>query len=187
MKKIVASFLVLVAGTALMGGKLGKVDLPDTVSVGGEELVLNGAGWRKKLIIKVYAGALYLKGKSADAASIIQADEPMAVHMHFTYGVKPKQLTDAWNDGFKASLGGNTAALQQKIDAFNALFTEKAGKGDIYQIVYQPGTGVSVRFNGETVGTVEGLDFKKAVFGIWLGEKLADGNLGKLKKTMLGK
>jgi hypothetical protein len=32
-------------------------------------------------------------------------------------------------------------------------------------------------------GTIKGLDFKKAVFSIWLGEKPADS---KLKKKMLG-
>jgi hypothetical protein len=43
---------------------------------------------------------------------------------------------------------------------------------------------VRVSIKGEVKGTIKGLDFKKAVFGIWLGEKPADA---KLKKGMLGK
>jgi len=34
--------------------------IEDTVSVSNQNLVLNGAGIRKKLFIKVYVGALYL-------------------------------------------------------------------------------------------------------------------------------
>ena len=38
--------------------------------------------------------------------------------------------------------------------------------------------------NGVKKGTIEGLDFKKALFGIWLGNKPADDDL---KDGMLGK
>jgi hypothetical protein len=37
---------------------------------------------------------------------------------------------------------------------------------------------------GALKGTIKGIDFKRAVFSIWLGEKPADA---KLKKGMLGK
>ena len=49
-------FLSNVVGALKIGGK----SLPDTMTLGDTELVLNGAGLRKKLVIKVYAGALYL-------------------------------------------------------------------------------------------------------------------------------
>ena len=44
--------------------------------------------------------------------------------------------------------------------------------------------GVIVNKNGKLLTTIRGLEFKKALFGIWLGEKPADKNL---KKGMLGK
>ena len=152
----------------------------------GQELVLNGAGLRKKFIVKVYAGALYLKEKSSDAAAIVAADEAMQIRMHFLYGVKPEQLIDAWNDGFDAALGKDRGPMQAKVDAFNALFTKKTKKHDTYDVVYVPGTGTQVHFNGTKVGEVAGLDFKQAVFAIWLGEGVADSNLKSLKKKMLG-
>ena len=67
--------------------------------------------------------------------------------------------------------------------SFNAYFSQKAEKNDIYDIIYIPEQGVSVYIKGELKGTIKGLDFKKAVFSIWLGEKPADSNL---KKKMLG-
>ena len=38
---------------------------PTSIKVGGSELVLNGAGLRSKLFIKVYVGALYVGQKAA--------------------------------------------------------------------------------------------------------------------------
>ncbi|MBK5259345.1 MAG: chalcone isomerase family protein, partial [Thermoanaerobaculia bacterium] len=63
MRKIalVTAFLAVtaVAEAATVGG----VDISDKTTVGGQTLVLNGAGLRKKFFIKVYTGALYLPSK----------------------------------------------------------------------------------------------------------------------------
>ena len=182
----IAALVVLLLGGMVSAKEIGGVTLTETLSAGGENLVLNGAGLRKKLFVKVYAGGLYLKAKTTDAPAIVASDEPMAIRMHFLYGVSAKRLIGAWNDGFKAALGKDRGSLQAKIDAFNALFQRKAEKGDIYDLIYTPGSGVALVINGENQGKVEGHDFKKAVFSIWLGEKLADGNLESVKKGMLG-
>jgi len=185
MRKLIIGLSLLLA-TASFGKEIGGVTLPDTYKAGDAELKLNGAGLRKKLFIKVYAGGLYLKSKSSDAEKIIDADEPMAVRMHFIYdGVSTEKLIGAWNEGFAAALGSDMASLQKEIDAFNALFTKEAKEGDIYDVVYVPGKGVEVKFNGNSNGVVEGADFKKAVFSIWLGKDV--GDLKSLKKSMLGK
>jgi len=186
MKRLLIIFLAVLMLTPMaFAAQIGTVTLPDSLMAGADTLLLNGAGFRKKLFIKVYAGGLYLKQKSADAQTIIDADDPMAIRMHFIYdGVSSKKLIDGWNEGFNNATGGNVATLKTEIDQFNAFFTEEAKKNDIYDIVYLPGEGVRVSFKGELKGTVKGLDFKKALFGIWLGEKPADG---KLKKGMLGK
>lgn len=55
--------------------------------------------------------------------------------------------------------------------------------GDVYDLAYTPYTGLSVILKGQTIGTIPGIEFKRAVFGIWLGEKPADKGL---KNGMLG-
>ena len=86
-------------------------------------------------------------------------------------------MTEAWNEGFKNATGGKTAAIQAKIDTFNGMFSQTANKGDVYDVIYEPGKGTSVLVNGVSKGTVEGLEFKQAVFGIWLCDKPADSGL----------
>ena len=58
----VAAFLL--AGTA-MAAEVGGVKLDDKASVGGQELVLNGAGIRTRAVFKVYVGSLYVPAKAA--------------------------------------------------------------------------------------------------------------------------
>lgn len=154
--------LVLILVIPLHAKEIGGIVLPETPQAGGSNLVLNGAGLRKKLFIKVYAGGLYLTERSSDAKAIVAADQAMIPRMHFIYnGVSAKKLIDAWNKSFEKGTEGNTSAIQERIDAFNALFTVEAKKGDVYDIVYRPGTGVQVVINGEVAGTIAGVEFKR--------------------------
>jgi hypothetical protein len=175
---------VLLAVSAAGAKEIGGVNLPDSLTAGKTNLILNGAGLRKKLFIKVYAGGLYLTQQNKDSQKIIEADEPMIIRMHFIYdGVSADKLIGAWNEGFENATGGNIAPLKEKIDQFNGFFKEEAKKGDIYDVIYIPGQGISVEIKGKSMGTIPGLDFKQAVFAIWLGQKPADDDL---KKGMLG-
>ena len=60
---------------------------------------------------------------------------------------------------------------------------ENLKKGDSFTIANVPGMGVVVYKNGAKKGAVDGQDFKKALFGIWLSNNPADADL---KKAMLG-
>ncbi|PIP36074.1 MAG: chalcone isomerase [Desulfobacterales bacterium CG07_land_8_20_14_0_80_52_14] len=182
--KLVMIVFFLAAGVA-EGIEVGGADLPDTLSAGNTKLILNGAGLRKKLFVKVYAEGLYLEEKQSDPTAIIQADRPMAIRMHFIYdGVTPKQLVDTWNEGFAASTADKGASIRDRLNTFNGFFTEKAQKGDRYDLIYLTEEGVTLFINQKRVGTVPGLDFKKALYAIWLGEKPADAGL---KAGLLGK
>ncbi len=184
-KTFILIFLALTIAMPAQAKEIGGASLPESLTLGKEQLSLNGAGLRTKIFIKVYAGGLYTRKKETDARKIIDADEPMAIRMNFIYnGVSHDSLIDAWNEGFAVAAGGNLSHIKDRVDKFNAFFTEAARKGDIYDIIYTPEEGASVYIKGNLKGTIKGLDFKKALFAIWLGEKPADNSL---KQGMLGK
>lgn len=165
--------------------EVGDATLPNTMTIEGAELALNGAGMREKLWIDLYAGGLYLNSKSKDATAIINADETMVMKLHIVSGLVSKEkMVDAVNDGFDASMRGNIAPLADKIEKFKGFFSEEIVKGNVFDIAYIKGKGSVVYKNGKEVGVIEGMDFKKALFGIWLGKEPADKDL---KKAMLGK
>ena len=104
--------------------------------------------------------------------------------MHFLYKeVGAEDLVKGWNEGFAANLtSGELKKPAARLREFNALF-RAARKGDIYRLDFQPGRGTVVRFNGETLGVVEGEDFFSALLKVWLGPRPADK---KIKKAWLG-
>jgi len=165
--------------------QVGEVTLPNTVNFGGESLQLNGAGIRKKaMVLKLYSGGLYLNSKSSSASSIINADETMAIKLVITSSfVSSDAMSEAVEEGFEASTGGNTAPLASEIKKFMGFFSDEIVEKDVFDITYQKGKGVVAYKNGKELGIISGMKFKKALFGIWLGDDPADS---KLKKAMLG-
>jgi hypothetical protein len=176
--------IVLMMAPAALAVEIGDVQIPDNLTIQNHTLVLNGAGFRKKWFVKVYVGGLYLLGKSQDQTKIIEADEPMAVTLHMVYdGVTSKKMTDSMSEGFKNATDGKLDTLKERIEQFNGFFSEEIKDKDIFQMIYLPGEGVRVLKNDQELGRIEGLDFKQALFGIWLCDKPADKGL---KTKMLG-
>ncbi len=164
---------------------VGGVKVSPTLKVSDKILELNGAGIRKKLFIEVYVGALYVTKKSKDGAALAKANEPMASRLTITSGmVTSEKMYEATIEGFKKSTGGKTAPIQSSIDKFVALFKkEPITKGDVFDMVYLPSTGVTVSKNGKILETIPGIEFKTALFGMWLGNDPVDTGL---KDGMLG-
>ncbi len=187
-KQLVVLYLVLITMTIGLAGharEVGGINIPESMKAGGQKLVLNGAGVREKFFIDVYAVGLYLKGKKNNANQILGADEPMAIRMHIVSGlVTPDKMAKNVNESFKRSTGGNIAPIKDRKDKMISVFRSGIKEGDIYDLVYIPGTGVKISKNGKVKQTIPGLDFKKALFGIWI----ASPPLSKdLKKALLGK
>ena len=162
------------------------VSLPATLKAGDTELTLNGGGVRRRFFMNMYVGGLYLQEKSSNAANIVAADRPMAVRLEIVSGmISSDNMSEAIRDGFQKSTGGNTRALQARIDEFIRVFSrEEIGRGNVFELVYVPGTGVQTYKNGRLQNTIQGLDFKRALFGIWLSDDPADNSL---KRGMLGR
>lgn len=171
--------LVSGAGAATVGG----VDVPDSAQVANTNLVLNGAGLRKKFFIKVYVGALYVAQKNTDAAALLAAPGPDRVLMHMIYAVDKGQFADAWHEDFKNNNPQNYAALQADIAQFIGYFGDSR-KDDIIIMDYVPGQGTLVTWNGTLRGTIAGEEFHKALLNVFLGPNPPTGDL---KDGMLGK
>jgi hypothetical protein len=186
-KKVLGILLAIAfLATSAYALEVGGVKLPDTLSAGGKNLVLNGAGIRTKFFIKVYVTGLYLAQKDSNAQAIVNADEVMAVKLQVISGmVDSKKMEKATMEGFENATNGNIVPIKAKIDQFMGLtFKETTKVNDYFDFINVPGKGVEVYKNGALKGTIEGLDFKKALYGIWLGDKPVQADL---KAQMLGK
>lgn len=158
---------------------INNVTLPAKLKTATGELTLNGGGVRKKAFFKVYVMGLFLTEKSKDAAAILKSNEEMAARLQITSSVvSSSNMSSAIKEGFEKSLKGKVAPLQGKIDDFIGIFSkEEIKEGDVFILDYVPGVGVKSFKNGKLLSTIEGEDFRKALFGIWLSDDPVDAGL----------
>jgi Chalcone isomerase-like len=184
--RIVKVLLLLVLfSTPVFAREIADVNIPEQVSVGdGVTLHLNGAGIRYKYFFKIYVAELYMQHPAADVEKVLKDDGEKRVVMHFIYSeVGKDKLVEGWNEGFRANLAPQElAALQEKINRFNAMF-DTVKSGDEISLDYTPGKGTEVTIRGRVKGVVAGKDFNDALLAIWLGkEPVSD----ELRKELLG-
>lgn len=166
--------------------KVSGVKFKDHIKLAGADLKLNGSGLRTKFFIDLYIAALYLKEKSHNATEIINADQEMMIQIHVISNlITSENLSKGTAEGFSKSTNNNTDTIQPHIDAFLEAFKEPIKIGDIFEFVYQPNIGITLLKNRKiTKRIASGLDFKRALFGIWLADRPAQKSL---KASMLGK
>ncbi|WP_417886758.1 chalcone isomerase family protein [Zunongwangia sp.] len=185
MKKSILTVVFLCLCASLTAQvEVGGVTFPKNYKSADANLVLNGAGVREKLWIDLYVAGLYLEEKSTDADAIIKSEEPMAIKLQIVSRlITSEKMSNAVEDGFENSTGGDTKPIATQIKTFMEFFKEEIKKGDIFDLVYKPGTGVVALKNNEKKGVIKGKEFKEALFGIWLSDKPAEDDL---KEAMLG-
>jgi hypothetical protein len=165
--------------------KIAGIELADSYQIGQQSLLLNGAGIRSKMFIKIYVGALYLSKNSNSPAAILAAPGAKSMQMTMLYKeVEAEKITQGWSDGFETNLTAvELKSLEDRLKRFNALFSTLR-KGDIVRMDYAPDTGTQLSINDKQLGRIEGADFFSALLKVWIGEHPADENL---KKGLLGK
>lgn len=187
MKKYLFTFLLIfITSFSFVSAQktVSGIQVEETITVDGKKLVLNGAGIREKWWIDLYVGSLYLPKKSTNGTEIINSADIAAIKLDVVSGmISSEKMMGALDEGFVKSTGNNVQPLQDKITKFKTFFKEKFKKGDSFIIANEPGEGTVVYKNGVKKGSIEGQDFKKALFGIWLSNNPADSDL---KKAMLG-
>ena len=159
--------------------------------LGNKEMEKNGAGSRTKFMMKVYYATLYVPQelKGAGDTQIIEADQPMALDLYITSGMITKEkfvnsIAEAFDKA--AAAGYPTPDKQAFIKLYDAV---TIGEGDTVSHRYEPGKGISVFHTpkggqAKMLGTLKGLQTKKAFWGIFLSSKPIQDSL---KKNLLGK
>lgn len=180
------AFALLLLASPAEARTIGGVEMEETLRSGNTALILNGAGIRQKFFVGLYVAGLYLKEKSSDYKQIMAQDENMAIKIKITSRlITPELFKEACEEGFERTTNGNTTPLRPKINLAYTAFSGKFAVGDVFDIIYEKGSGTSFFKNGKLIVKVDGLDFKSALFGIWIIDKPSHKNEN-LRSGMLG-
>ena len=184
MRKLIIAVATFVFATGAFAIEVAGVKIDDKASVAGQELVLNGAGMRTKVFLKIYIGSLYLPAKAGDLSGVL-AKGPRRIQLNVMRSLTADQLVDALIDGLKennsadelAAVKSQTAELVATMKAFNDV-KEK----DVVTLDFVDGA-TKIGLNGVAKGSIAGEAFNRALTKIWLGDHPIQADL---KKAMLG-
>lgn len=180
-----ALLAALIASPGLQAAEVAGVKVDDRIRVGGSDLVLNGAGLRSKLFVKVYVGALYVGQKANTPAAIIDQNGPRRMVMRLLRDMDADTLHGALDEGLRNNLTpAELADMKPQADQLAGIMKGigKVREGDSIAIDFG-GDGIAVVLNGDSKGKVAGGAFARALLKVWLGDKPADASL---KKALLG-
>jgi long-chain acyl-CoA synthetase len=186
MNKIAAAICLLAIAASTIAAEVSGIKVDDKAVVGGQELVLNGAGMRTRLFIKVYVGALYVPQKTNNIQGVIGRNQPRRMTLALQRDVSADQLLEAVRAGLadnnsQADLDAIKAQVEQFVTIFKSVGEAKAGQ--MIMIEYTPAEGTKISLDGMTKGTIAGEAFNKALFSTWLGDRPVQESL---KKALLG-
>ena len=184
MRGLFALLLAAWISAPALAAEVGGVKLDDKVTVGGQDLVLNGAGIRARMVFKVYVGSLYVPAKSTDLAAVL-AKGPRRIQMNLLRNLSADQFLEALNDGLKENNSeAELAAVKPQTDQLATIMKAfgEAKEGNIVTLDFVDGATI-VGFNGAPRGSIPGEAFNKALMNAWLGDNPVQSDL---KKAMLG-
>jgi hypothetical protein len=163
------------------------VQVPDSASVAGSNLALNGAGTRVKMVFKVYVAALYLGTKASKPQEVTTQPGPKRLSVTMVRDLDAADMSKALMSGIENNLGKEAlSSLAPQLARMSQIFADqkKLVVGDNFLIDWVPGKGTVVTVKG----VVQGEPFKEpeffnALMAVWLGSSPADD---KLKEALLG-
>jgi hypothetical protein len=164
------------------------VKYSNTIQVGANKLVLNGAGIRYKIVFKVYTAGLYLPAKAASVEAILAEQGPKRMQITMLREIDANELGKLFTKGMEQNapreeFSKSIVGILKLSDIFSA--RKKLFAGDSFAVEWVPGTGTVITVNGKPEGQpIKEPEFYSALMRIWLGKSPADEQL---KEALLGK
>jgi long-chain acyl-CoA synthetase len=146
--------------------------------------VLDGAGVRSKLVLKLYVVALYVR-RPAKSVEQVFAAAPRRVQMTLLHTVPSSEIIDALLDTMADnSSAAELAVVKPQTDRLVALIRpfREVKKGDVVTLDFVNGA-TDLGWNGRFRGRIHGEAFNRALTRIWLEPKPVQVDL---KQKLLG-
>src|SRR5574341_1683887 len=181
--------LVLLSLAALpaTAAEVAGVSIDDQARVANSELVLNGAGLRKRFFVQVYAIGLYLPQKATRGSAVLQQQGPKRIAIHMLRDVSADTFYGALIDGLRGDLSeAEMKAIDPQVKQLASIMTElkEAKKGMAINLDWHPVAGTVMLVNGAARGKpIAGEEFYRALLRIWIGDKPVQDDL---KKDLVG-
>lgn len=172
----------------VQAAELEGIHLEERVRVDGQELRLNGAAVRTRVIFKVYVAGLYLPSKTGNAQAAIEARGAKRIVLVMLRDATAQQFVESIEYGLRANNSeAQLAAVKPQVDELFAMIRAvgQSRKGARIVLDYEPSAGGTTLYvDGVAQGKpMAGERFNQALLRIWLGEDPVQMDL---KEALLG-
>ena len=186
MKYLYTAFILLLFPlNSIAQYQIKGVEMPLKLTAKDVDLELKGAGVRTFMWMNMYVGGIYLKENQKISPQLIDKDQNMGLRLQIISSlVSNKRIIQALEEGFEKGAEGGLESLQSRINQLINFFEEDISPGDSIDLIYKKDekSYTYVYRNSKYLGKIEGYDFKKALFGIWISDEPADE---KMKQQIL--
>ncbi len=142
---------------------------PAAARIGASEVPLSGIGTLTYLGLRVYTAALYAEPAPAGIEDALGA-APLRLVLRYHRRISRGDIDRSVDKALAGNPEVDLESVAGQLAAMRRLHRD-VGPGDSYELTHQPGTGLSVRFNGTDLGTIPGDEFAAAYLGIWLSRR----------------
>lgn len=174
---------VIFFNTVLSPAVIDGIQFNDSYNSGAVKLELRGfAILNYMLVIKAYAGALYMERGTLSSA--VFGDIPRVLELYYFHKISAEDFRGSTTEMIKRNTtDAEYSVISERLNRFNSFYMG-VNPGDRYRAEYIPGKGTTLYLNGTALGTVPGNDFSRAFFSIWIGRDPIDK---KFRERLLGR
>lgn len=148
----------------------------------GVDLELKGTALLRYMVfIKAYVGAIYLPAEVQPDQAL--EDVPKRLVIEYFHAIDAEGFREATREAVWRNVNERLfARIEPRLSKLNSFYRD-VKPGDRYSLTYIPGRGTELALNDEVLGVVDGAEFARAMFSIWIGPQPIDRNF---KRTILG-
>lgn len=177
--KIALLALSLTAASAAFGDAL----FPKSIDAFDKDLKKLGEyRYVYRLFFELYEAALFAEA-GADSEDVLNADTTFHLQFRYLRTIDKEIILKSADKMLERNLSRKErATIADRVAQINEAYTT-VRDGDESSLTYKPGIGTTLSINGKPVVNIEGKDFARLYFRIWLGEKAISDSL---KQNLLG-
>ena len=123
-----------------------------------------------RVFFKLYDAALYA-APEVEIEKILAAETSFRLQFRYLREIEKSIILESSAKMLEKNLSPDELAqIADRVDRINQAY-KTVRDGDRSSLTFIPGRGTSLRINGKSVTMIEGEDFAKLYFKIWLGEQ----------------
>lgn len=161
---------LLAAAAPALARECEGASFPESMTVAGHPLVLNGLGVREATIFKVnvYVAGIYVEHRSNDPGELFGPDKVTRLVLKLVRHISQDTMNEGIERGFRVNAGNDLPAYEARIRQLRTYIPD-LDEGLVLTFTFIPQRGLEVKVGDQVKGVIEGDDFAHVFFNIWLG------------------